>query len=273
VRPRRGLLTLPLASLLLLGACAAPAPTPVEGPSHTPRPEAAILVSIPGEAVYLVDPVTGDRQVVDQALADLAAGYAQLGPRPPNRRLRERRDRHLPPCQPGQDVDPARRRHLEPGLLVRRRPAGVHRRRHAAGHGPSRLPRTHQALPAHRPRRRGSCWRPGSAIAFQGVDLECRRGAGCVSTDRSEIWTTQPDGSAPTRLTLVGHAESPKWAPDGERLLFIPAHRAGDRAAGQGGLVHPPGRHDREVPADLRRRSGRLVAGREPGRPRQTGER
>jgi dipeptidyl aminopeptidase/acylaminoacyl peptidase len=192
----------------------------VEGPSHTPRPETAILVSIPGEAVYLVDPVTGDRQVIDEALAGLGAGYATWAPHHrtlaygnagvvtyhPANRVKTwilRGDAiSAPAFSPEGD-----RLVFTDGATLQMTPL--------QGPAPAALSLP-QALGAVAP-----AWRPGSAIAFQGVELECRKGSGCVSTDQSEIWTIQPDGSAPTPLTLVGHAESPKWSPDGKRLLFI----------------------------------------------------
>jgi Tol biopolymer transport system component len=42
-----------------------------------------------------------------------------------------------------------------------------------------------------------------------------------VSTGASEIWTIHADGTSLRRVTDVGHAENPKWSPDGTRLLFV----------------------------------------------------
>ena len=64
-------------------------------------------------------------------------------------------------------------------------------------------------------------WAPGSIIAFEGLQLDCEHGAGCASTDRSDIWTIRPDGTGLHRLTRIGGARSPKWSPDHSSLLFI----------------------------------------------------
>jgi Tol biopolymer transport system component len=64
-------------------------------------------------------------------------------------------------------------------------------------------------------------WGPDSKIAFDGLQLTCDHLGSCLSTDRSEIWTMRADGSGLKRVTRVGHAEKPKWSPDGSRLLFV----------------------------------------------------
>ena len=64
-------------------------------------------------------------------------------------------------------------------------------------------------------------WSSTGVIAFEGLELDCRMVTRCVSTGSSEIWTILPDGTGLTRLTHVGHAEKPKWSPDGHRLVFV----------------------------------------------------
>jgi Tol biopolymer transport system component len=64
-------------------------------------------------------------------------------------------------------------------------------------------------------------WGPDSKIAFDGLQLTCDPLGSCLSTDRSEIWTVRADGSGLKRVTHVGHAEKPKWSPDGSKLLFV----------------------------------------------------
>jgi Tol biopolymer transport system component len=64
-------------------------------------------------------------------------------------------------------------------------------------------------------------WGKDGLIAFEGLARDCRGSSRCPSTDRSEIWVLDPNGSMPQQITRVGHAESPKWSPDGSRVLFI----------------------------------------------------
>jgi Tol biopolymer transport system component len=64
-------------------------------------------------------------------------------------------------------------------------------------------------------------WGPDGFIAFEGVNLDCSQAVRCVSTGSSEVWTIRSDGTALVRVTDVGHAESPRWSPDGSHLLFV----------------------------------------------------
>jgi Tol biopolymer transport system component len=67
----------------------------------------------------------------------------------------------------------------------------------------------------------GMSWHPGGAIAFEGLRRDCTRSFRCTSTGESEVWTVQPDGTALTQLSHFGRVQSPKWSPDGGRLLVI----------------------------------------------------
>src|SRR5438445_4279213 len=49
-------------------------------PAGNPEPATAILLSIPSDAIYLVDPTTGRAQAIVTDLVDLQAGYATWGP-------------------------------------------------------------------------------------------------------------------------------------------------------------------------------------------------
>jgi Tol biopolymer transport system component len=64
-------------------------------------------------------------------------------------------------------------------------------------------------------------WSPSNTITFDGMHLDCENGAACMSSEQSEIYTVRPDGTHLRRLTRVGHAENPKWSPDGSQILFI----------------------------------------------------
>jgi len=75
-------------------------------------------------------------------------------------------------------------------------------------------------------------WSSAGLIGFEGLALDCSAAVRCSSTGASEIWSILPDGTSLTRLTAVGHAQKPKWSPDGARILFV----RGEAGAGPGGL-------------------------------------
>ena len=64
-------------------------------------------------------------------------------------------------------------------------------------------------------------WGSTGVIAFEGLRLDCSKLVRCTSTGFSEIWTILPDGTGLTQITEMGHAEKPKWSPDGLRMLFV----------------------------------------------------
>ena len=51
-------------------------------------------------------------------------------------------------------------------------------------------------------------------------------------TGTNEIWTIEPDGNGPTRLTAPGHRSGPVWSPSGSAIAFVtyvvPQHPARD---------------------------------------------
>src|SRR5438874_830550 len=59
------------------------------------------------------------------------------------------------------------------------------------------------------------------AIAFDGLHMQGGARATVMCTESSEIWTVLPNGSGLKQVTKVGHAENPKWSPDGSQILFI----------------------------------------------------
>jgi Tol biopolymer transport system component len=211
-------LILPLACALLLSACAKAKPVPA-GPPPV-NPSTAIALSVLAESVYLVDPVSGDRMLVTSDLVDFQSGYATWAP--DHRRLAYSNGGIVV-----FDTATRRRQVLADGASLSA-PAWNHDGTQLAyGNGTSlwltpasayepsrlRLPRTLAPL--------AMTWGPDSKIAFDGLQLTCDRLGSCLSTDRSEIWTMHADGSGLKRVTRVGHAEKPKWSPDGSKLLFV----------------------------------------------------
>lgn len=179
-----------------------------------------IAVSITAHTIYLVDPTTGDQQPVVKDLPDFRSGYATWSP--------DRRE--LAFARNGIVVlDTAANRAW---ILVRGSglsmpawdPAGTHL---AYSDGLSLwLTSLGRVAPEriHVPAILGPVdltWSPSSILAFEGVNLDCSQAIRCVSTGSSEIWTIHADGTTLRRITKVGHAENPRWSPDGSRLLFV----------------------------------------------------
>jgi Tol biopolymer transport system component len=182
-------------------------------------PTTAIALSVPGDAIYLIDPATGARAEVVGDLADFRAGYAAWAP------------------------DHARLAYANGGIYLLdfsrgRRWAAV---RGSGLSGPAWNPRGNALVygdgtslwvkrlgPAppvrlHVPATLAPLdpsWGTGG-IAFEGLHRDCARSSLCPSTRWSELWTIRPDATDLRRLTRLGHVESPKWSPDGRRILFV----------------------------------------------------
>jgi Tol biopolymer transport system component len=211
-------LILPLALAVTLSACARYSPVRAGPPAVNPA--TAIALSVLGESVYIVDPVTGDRVLVASGLGDFQAGYAVWAP--DHRRLayadggivvfdtRTRQKRVLADgsslSAPAWSHDGARLAYGN-GTSLWLTPA--------SSYDPSRLELPRSLAPL------AMTWGPDSTIAFDGLRLRCDRLGSCLSTDRSEIWTVHADGSGLRQITHAGHAEKPKWSPDGTMLLFV----------------------------------------------------
>jgi Tol biopolymer transport system component len=208
-------ITFPLAVCLLLGACGhfAGAEQPSSGPS-------AILLSVSSDAVYLVDARTGGSRQVAIHLSDFQGGYAAWSP------------------------DHSRFAYGDNGIVLFE-PRGNHQQQLVQGRSlsmpawssdgrslvygdgislwvtsladvaPARIQVPAILAPLE------MAWATTGVIAFEGLALDCSQVLRCVSTGSSEIWTILPDGTGLTQLTHVGHAEKPKWSPDGLRFLFV----------------------------------------------------
>jgi Tol biopolymer transport system component len=180
----------------------------------------AIALSVLADSVYLIDPATGQTQTVANGLADFQSGYAAWSPDHHHlawgdggiaildvtsgvkRRLNEGGSLSMPAWSPnGAQIAYGDGTGLWVTGVIRVRPIAISLPASLAPQSPS--------------------WTPGHAIAFDGLRMECGAGATCISTDSSEIWTVLPNGSGLKQVTKVGHAENPKWSPDGSQILFI----------------------------------------------------
>lgn len=223
---------LPLAlTCLLAGACAGPKPPARQHPSpslSSPGPQ--ILLSVLAGSVSLVDPSTGRMTTLASNLSDYQAGFASW--EPDHRRLAYG-DGGIVIV----DLATGRRTTVARGPAVSMpswSPDGAFL---AYGNGvalwlasaegsnaaPVRLVATLAPL--------GMAWGPTGMIALEGLERDCSRSFACTSTDRSEIWTVTPDSANLHQVTHVGHAASPKWSPDGSRLLYIERSAGTDRGS------------------------------------------
>jgi Tol biopolymer transport system component len=189
-------------------------------PSASPRPSTAIVLSVSSDSVYLVDPVTGVRHVLAAGLADFQAGYAAWAP--DHRRLAYGNGGIVI-----LDAVSSVRHTFVGGQSVSMPAWSPNGKQIVYGDGsamwvsPATRPRPERVRVPQATAPLEMAWRPGPAIAFEGLKLDCTHAAGCYSTDLSEIWTVQPDGTGLKKLTQVGHAEKPKWSSGGSQILFV----------------------------------------------------
>jgi Tol biopolymer transport system component len=204
---------------LLTSACGTLGTGVALSSSPSVDPRTAIAVSVLADSVYLVDPDNGAVTVVAHGLIDFQSGYASWTPG--HRRLlygnlgihltNPVTDRTTPVVK-GQSLS-----------MPSVNPSG---KQMVYGNGismyVSSVAHPHPATIALPPDIApfGFDWGPRGLIVFEGLRLDCTRGP-CYSTDRSDVFTIRPDGSGLRQLTRLKTASSPKWSPDGSRILFV----------------------------------------------------
>jgi Tol biopolymer transport system component len=189
-----------------------------------PQPSTAIALSVLDDAIYLVDPVSGQRMEVVRGLIDFQSGFAAWSPD----------HTQLAYANHGIyliDFHTDRRRALITGdglSMPTWSPSGQVM---AYGDGPSlwitpldvlgpyhiRLPKTLAPIGMH--------WSP-EGIVFEGVRRDCASSPLCPSTDDTDVWMVDSNGRQLQQLTRIRRALSPRWSPDATQILFI--RRFGD---------------------------------------------
>ncbi len=207
---------------LLLGSCAGlgkQQKTPAK-----PQPSTAIALSVLDDAIYLVDPSSGQRKEVVRGLIDFQSGFAAWSPD------------HTQVAYANHgiyliDFHTDRRRALIAGdglSMPTWSPSGQVM---AYGDGPSLwitpldvlgpyrvpLPKTLAPIGMH--------WST-EGIAFEGIRRDCASSPRCPSTDDTDVWTVDSNGRHLQQLTRIRRALLPRWSPDATRILFI--RRFGD---------------------------------------------
>jgi len=207
---------------LLLGSCAGlgkQQKTPAK-----PQPSTAIALSVLDDAIYLVDPSSGQRKEVVRGLIDFQSGFAAWSPD------------HTQVAYANHgiyliDFHTDRRRALIAGdglSMPTWSPSG---KVMAYGDGPSLwitpldvlgpyrvpLPKTLAPIGMH--------WST-EGIAFEGIRRDCASSPRCPSTDDTDVWTVDSNGRHLQQLTRIRRALLPRWSPDATRILFI--RRFGD---------------------------------------------
>ncbi len=216
--PRGNRIAFPLAFLCFaLVSCGHASVKAGRPPAKT---EPAILVSVFSDAILLIDPGSGAQRTIASGLGDFQRGYASWDPK---HRQIAYGDGGIVVADPlsGSSRTLVRGRELS---MPSWSPDG---KSMAYGDGISlwmtAVDQPHPyrvAVPAILAPLE-TAWSNTGVIAFEGLKLDCSLVTRCVSTGSSEIWTILPDGTGLTQLTHLGHAEKPKWSPDGHRLVFV----------------------------------------------------
>jgi TolB protein len=185
---------------------------------------------VSSKAVYVVDPATGELRLLAGKLSNFQSGYAAWTPR------------HLELAYGDGDIvlfDPQtnRSRTLSEGKHLSMPAFSPDGRIMAYGDGISlwvsnlRRPDPHRLKVPAILAPLEMAWSTTGLIAFEGLALDCSQLVRCVSTGFGEIWTILPDGTGLTQVTKLGHAEKPKWSPDGLRVLFVRRYPGSHKAA------------------------------------------
>jgi Tol biopolymer transport system component len=197
-----------------------------------PNPASAIVLSIPTDAIYLVDPDSGRVQPVVTDLLSLQAGYATWGPGHHTLVYGNAGVRFVDPKALTSTV-------FALGATVSMPAVSTKGKYVVFGDGERMwivpvkgpVPALDRSTAVPLPETMAPSafdWVGAKPIVFEGDVLDCGHPEGCQATARSDIWTIRFDGSSLTQVTFaqddIHHQQSatdPKWAPGGQRILFV----------------------------------------------------
>ena len=227
VRRRRPRLVAALAVACVLGSACAQLTggTGLTSPGANPTPDTAILLSIPSDSIYLIDPSSGRAETVVTDLFDFQAGHATWGPTHSVIAYGDGGIRMLDPSKLTRtllvDAPTVSMPALSPkgtGIVFG---DGMHMWVMSAKE-PAPSPVTVE--PVTLPETLGPTdfdWVTSKRIAFEGTQLDCSNPEGCLATGSTDVWAIKPDGTALTQITTTADASDPKWAPAGKKILYI----------------------------------------------------
>jgi Tol biopolymer transport system component len=185
-----------------------------------PDPANSILLSVPSDTVYMIDPDTGAVAVVARDLTDFQAGYASWAP---NHARFAYGQAGIHVVRPGSNTVAT----VVKGQLISMPSWSPNGKQIVYGNGAGMFIKTlGQSRPDHflMPQTLAPFlfdWGQGDTIAFEGLALTCEGTPTCMSANDSDIFTIRSDGSGIDRVTKVGTATNPKWSADFSRILFV----------------------------------------------------
>jgi hypothetical protein len=231
--PTAGLLRTSVAAVLCISATACSLlsdPTGLSSPAGNPEAATAIALTIPTDAIYLVDPATGHVLPVVTGLIGLQAGYATWSAGHTALAYGNAGVRTLDPTKltsslliggstvsmpafstKGGSLAFGDGEHM--GVLSVGDASPQPQPGPTPGFVPLPLPNTIAPYAFD--------WVGAKQIVFQGVATDCSNPERCLTTSRSDIWRIRPDGTELTQVTTSGDAASPKWAPGAKQILYI----------------------------------------------------
>jgi Tol biopolymer transport system component len=211
-------------------------------PSPSPDPRTAIALSVPNEAIYLIDPVSGAQAKLVGGLGDFQDGYAAWSP--DHTQLAYGHDGlHI------LDLTTGRTRLLVAGDEMSMPAWSPSGQVLAYGNGSSLwITPLNDVRPfqIHIPATLAPIAMSWSAegIAFQGIHRDCNRSYLCPTTANADIWMVQADATGLEQLTRLRRALVPRWSPDGLSILFV---RTFPNDAHELWVVDANGSHPREL--------------------------
>jgi Tol biopolymer transport system component len=217
---------------LVLPACRQLTGADLSSAGGPPNAATAIVLSIPTDAIYLVDPVSGRVQPVVTDLLSLQAGYATWGPGHHSLVYGNAGVRFVDPKALTARVFVSGATVSMPALSTKGKFVvfGDGRRMWILPvRGP--VPQLDASTAVPLPETLAPFafdWVGAKPIVFEGDVLDCGHPEGCQATNRSDLWTIRSDGTDLTQVTFTQYEEihqqaatDPKWAPGGARILFV----------------------------------------------------